>query len=175
MKRKIGMALATAGVLVAAFVGYRVYDNRPTGTIPKQVFEKMKFPKTLAETTGDPATGLVCHQVVLRTPNGDQMLASHDLLGYDFRTMTEGQKREALKADTRKDMEQVGLACREPGGDWFFREATAQRYCESCGGGCGVISCPAHIIEGGTCELSGPNCVISFVCCDVGCTCANYP
>lgn len=171
MKRKIGMAVATAGLVAAAFFGYQVYEDRATGTLPKRVFENMKFPDTLAEVTGD-EKGMACVQIRLRTASGDQMLASTYMLEHDFRTMTEAQKRKAVIERTEREMKDVGLACTDPDGKVFLHQTYAQPHCESCGGGCGSIGCPATIQSGGFCTYQGPNCIIVIICCGGGaCTC----
>ena len=169
-KRWTGLA-AIAGVAVAVTAGLMLQEAEK-GKLPGKVFDRMKFPKTLSEVMGDANTGIVCHQVILRTERCDEVLGSHDILGHDFRTMTEAQKRRVLIDDSRKDMEEIGLACADPEGNHWFRAAYAQPHCESCGGGCGAIGCPAKIQIGGQCTFNGPDCIITVICCGGPCVCA---
>lgn len=168
MKRLLS-GVAAAVALVGGLVLYDAVRDKP-GKLPGRVFDKMEFGDGFDAVTGD-ERGLVCHQVILRTSAGDELIVSHKLWHHDFRKMTPAEKRKVLREDAQRDMEDAGLACMGPDGKVLLHQAYAQPHCEDCGGGCGTKSCPATVIAGGGCMLGGVNCVITFICCSGPCTC----
>ena len=159
-------------VSMALAAGVAYYMNQPGGPLPPSVFDGMKFPsdEVMATMSGD-ENGLMCQQLDLQTADGTTMIAWHKLWRYDFRHMTVGQKKAALIQGAKDAAHETELACSDPAGKVWLHQAYAQPHCDSCGGGCGSISCPAHTVVGGGCAFGGPNCTISVICCSGGCTC----
>lgn len=159
MKRALGYV-----AVAAAIVGGVYYMSTMPSKVPAQAFDNMKFSKDFDQVTGDPKTGIVCHTAQVCDDSGCRPVASHFLLGKDFRKATPQERRAWIIADTKQDFEREGLACIDPSGHPFLDSAYAQKH-NPGGGGCTSVSCNAHIVEGGGCELGGPNCVVTVICC----------
>jgi hypothetical protein len=171
----------TVGISVAMLVagaGLSLYfdsDHPASDNLPQKVVDRMEFPKGTGDMVGR-ADGSICHQVIKRDSAGDHMLFSGDIPLADFRILTSDQKRDIIREHTRKILEREGLMACKP--DPFLRfpglasDATAQPRCLDCGGGCGSASCPAHVVvEGNPCQMQGPDCIISIICCSGSCNC----
>lgn len=161
-------ALGIAAMAAAVVVGYHLL-HEPTGKLPHKVFDDMEFASDFDKVVGD-KDGTVCHQIILRhgEPQRDERVTSHQLFGRDFRKLTGDEKREAIRADTRKDMEESGLACIGPDGQPFLSQAFAgPPKCEDCSGGdgCHGYSCAATIHQDAYCTFGGVDCVITVICC----------
>lgn len=167
MKRLVAGVVATAALIG----GLAIYDaSRGKGG---KLSQKMVFDPGVYNVTGD-ENGRVCLAVKYKGDAPEsQPLAYRFLYKYDFRKLTPKQKEQAIADGFEATMEGSGFACKDPGGDWFFRDAYAQPHCESpeCSGGCGTLACPATVVTGGGCVLGGINCVIVFICCGGPCTC----
>lgn len=174
MKTRWFVGVVGALMLAGGGMAFYLSERGKPDSLPPDLFDRTEYPKGTGDMVGD-SNGRMCHEVRKRDSAGEHFVGREYIEGVDFRTATPGEKKAAIRASARRITERAGLmACAVdpalpfPG---LASDASAQPHCLDCGGGCGSASCPAHVVEGGGCQMQGPDCIITIVCCSSACNC----
>lgn len=170
---------ALVGLMVAGGgMSYYLTRTPGHGHIPPEVLDRMKFDHGTADMVGDTASGRMCHEVRLRNSEGETVIGRGYIDRKDFRTLTDAEKRAAIIQSAKGIVEASGVsaACLPDPDGWFPGVASVAfadpPKCLDCDGGCGSASCPAHVpLAGPPCQMTGPDCIISIICCSSSCNC----
>lgn len=171
------VGMVGALMLAGGGMAYYLSSRPPASGIPQEVIDRQKFPKGTGDMVGN-SKGEICHEVRLQNSSGTHVIGREEVIpGADFQHLNGAEKESAIKASMKRILEGAGLmACASdpalpfPG---LASDATAQPHCLDCGGGCGGVSCPAHVVPNnyGYCEMQGPDCIITIICCTGSCNC----
>lgn len=160
--------LVTLGLAAAVAAGLILHTSvkKPT-PFPNDKIRGMQFPVGLSQVVGG-KDGAVCHGL-------PQLGAHHNFPALDWKTATEKQKEAWVIEETLRDAEGGQIACVRPDGTTFLHRAYAgNKICQDpngcgSGGSCISWSCPAELKNSGNCTVPGPDCVLTYFCCEGPC------